>query len=59
MAPIIEVSNLSKEYRIGHQHHHDETLPRGDFRAKMKAPFRLCAVRTKRPMQTASIAFGR
>ena len=38
MAPIIEVSNLSKEYRIGHQEYHSETF-REMITRKVKIPF--------------------
>jgi len=39
MAPMIEVQHLSKEYRIGHEQHHDETL-REVMTRMVKAPFR-------------------
>jgi len=39
MAPMIEVRHLSKEYRIGHEQHHDETL-REVMTRMVKAPFR-------------------
>ncbi len=40
MAPIIEVHNLSKEYRIGYQEHHSETL-RELIARKIKSPLRV------------------
>ncbi len=42
MAPMIEVRNLSKEYRIGHEQNRDETL-REVVTRKLKSPFRSSA----------------